>query len=360
MRACGDTRNPPENKRIFPYRTAEIMQVPTHVCGQEVHWPTFLVLMLAAELLVIAVATAFVLEFESMKQEPVRKFLRDGVSEYIGAGGLCFFLGVLTLWSSVSGYFLLRTGNLDLYGFFHIAAPPSVGLATMRIFTTGGLRAMNWELPRSNMDQYFVAGAVVPLVALGMGYLVYIIRIRKADLKTLCDTWKWGYYTAPILTLLKFAWAAGMEEVGWSGVLFPQLLHATDNYVVASLIAGAVWGIWHSPLVIGGGYNNNTNPFSAALMMIWMTVSWAFFHMWLRVKSFSLWPVVLAHTAHNVYIELIFDPLVGRSEYLGFRTTMRRFRHFYFVGEFGVIGVASYLVVAVACIADIHHEFLKS
>mmetsp|Transcript_16656 Transcript_16656/g.23324 ORF Transcript_16656/g.23324 Transcript_16656/m.23324 type:complete len:151 (+) Transcript_16656:1056-1508(+) len=150
-----------------------------------------------------------------------------------------------------------------------------------------------------------------------------------------------------------------MEEVGWSGVLFPQLLHATRSYMLSSFIGGIIWGIWHVPLVIGGGYNNNISPYWAAFVLPWMTTPWAFFHVWLRVRSFSIWPVVVAHAAHNCWIELLYDPLVGRSEYLGFSVKARERRAHYFVGEFGILPAITYMICAIIFTIDMDAEYIS-
>jgi hypothetical protein len=64
--------------------------------------------------------------------------------------------------------------------------------------------------------------------------------------------------------------------------------------------------------------------------------------------------------AHNVWIELLLDPAVGRSEYRGFSPLARRKKTFYFVGEFGLLGTASYFVCAIVIIADMYRDTLWS
>jgi len=91
----------------------------------------------------------------------------------------------------------------------------------------------------------------------------------------------------------------------------------------------------------------------------WMTTPWAFFHVWLRVRSFSIWPVFVAHVAHNCWIELLFDPLVGRSEYLGFSNEARNKRALYFVGEFGLFAAITYMVCAMIFTIDMDAGYIS-
>jgi membrane protease YdiL (CAAX protease family) len=53
-------------------------------------------------------------------------------------------------------------------------------------------------------------------------------------------------FTVAILT-------GGNEEHGWRGVLQP-LLQKTTNPLVATLIIGVIWELWHLPLVLNGVY----------------------------------------------------------------------------------------------------------
>jgi len=42
-------------------------------------------------------------------------FLNNANTQYVGDGGLAFFFCLLLVWCSISGYFLLRTGDIDLF-----------------------------------------------------------------------------------------------------------------------------------------------------------------------------------------------------------------------------------------------------
>ncbi|UCC50697.1 MAG: CPBP family intramembrane metalloprotease [Anaerolineaceae bacterium] len=45
------------------------------------------------------------------------------------------------------------------------------------------------------------------------------------------------------------------EEIGWRGFMVPQLAKLT-SFNKTALIGGVIWGIWHVPIIIFGGYNN--------------------------------------------------------------------------------------------------------
>jgi len=41
----------------------------------------------------------------------------------------------------------------------------------------------------------------------------------------------------------------GMEETGWRGMLQPAL-EEKMNFILATLITGVIWGVWHLPLFL--------------------------------------------------------------------------------------------------------------
>ena len=44
------------------------------------------------------------------------------------------------------------------------------------------------------------------------------------------------------------------EEIGWRGLFVPELAKVT-SYTKTSLISGAVWALWHMPLILFADYS---------------------------------------------------------------------------------------------------------
>lgn len=113
------------------------------------------------------------------------------------------------------------------------------------------------------------------------------------------------------------------EEIGWRGFLTPHLKNVT-NYTYTSLIVGAIWAVWHYPLIIFGQYNNGASPYYGMACFTVSVVSATFIYTWFRLKSKSLWTGVMLHASHNLFIQAIFTPL-----------TIVNSRSKYFIDEFG-------------------------
>jgi membrane protease YdiL (CAAX protease family) len=93
-----------------------------------------------------------------------------------------------------------------------------------------------------------------------------------------------------------------------------------------------VWSGW--PV----GESSSTPRSLAAFSLVAFTllaIASSFIYAWLRLKSGSLWTAVLLHASHNAFIQGFFDRVSrsdGAAQYL--------------IGEFGIVTVASIVVVA--------------
>jgi membrane protease YdiL (CAAX protease family) len=87
------------------------------------------------------------------------------------------------------------------------------------------------------------------------------------------------------------------EEFGWRGYLLPRL--SPLGGIMATIITGIVWGLWHAPIIILNGYNYPGHPWLGVVMMIIFTIALSMIFGWLRFRSGSVWPSTLAHAAVN-------------------------------------------------------------
>ncbi|WES64940.1 type II CAAX endopeptidase family protein [Microbacter sp. GSS18] len=92
------------------------------------------------------------------------------------------------------------------------------------------------------------------------------------------------------------------EELGWRGWLQQALLPL--GTWPALLLTGVVWGLWHAPVILLG-YNFGRPDVTGLILMVGGCVAWGVLLGWLRLRSASLWPAVLAHGSLNAVGALV-------------------------------------------------------
>jgi len=113
------------------------------------------------------------------------------------------------------------------------------------------------------------------------------------------------------------------EEIGWRGFLVPELAKRF-SFTLTSVLSGAIWALWHVPIIVFAGYNVGTGWYGLAVVSLNMILL-CFVLTWLRLKSGSLWTAVILHASSNHFIQHFFDPMTayaGNAKYI--------------LGEFGI------------------------
>ena len=143
----------------------------------------------------------------------------------------------------------------------------------------------------------FVPGAFDP----NMGYVTQ--AFAKAGVTGVDPT---AYVTQSLVTSLVWAFfnmlfAVG-EEAGWRGYMMPRLVKLLGS-TKALVLGGLVWGAWHWPLIVIGGYEYGTGyagaPFVGMAAMCLFTFALGTSLWWLYKRTGSIWPSALAHGAVN-------------------------------------------------------------
>ncbi len=226
--------------------------------------------------------------------------------------------------SSVSYYFMISRGSARDVGMAWMWSPGIAAVMTQVLFR-GKLRDFGWRLGEA---RYLLLGYGVPLAYASAIYLLVWI------------TGFGGFRPQSALMLLMFAtlglavacMAALGEELGWRGLLVPQLAKIT-TFTKTALVTGIVWAIWHYPAVIFADYHSTAPRWFDLMTLTTSVLGMSIFTAWLRLKSGSIWPAVLWHGGHNLFIQQIFLDMtvdMGITDY--------------FVDDFG-IGVLLSMIV---------------
>ena len=98
------------------------------------------------------------------------------------------------------------------------------------------------------------------------------------------------------------------EEIGWRGFLVPELAKSM-SYAKTALVSGAIWALWHYPVVFFGGYRGKTPLWFSTICFTVLIIGISFPLAYLRLRSGSVWTAMFLHASHNLFIQTLYDRL---------------------------------------------------
>ncbi|PKO16354.1 MAG: CPBP family intramembrane metalloprotease domain-containing protein [Chloroflexi bacterium HGW-Chloroflexi-10] len=240
------------------------------------------------------------------------------------------FLVLLLVLSSIFYVWIISAGGIQAYGGLLVLGimwvPGVSGIITKLIYERS-LRGMGWKPGKA---KYLLLAYVIPLiyclVVYGITWLTGLGKVPNPELMDQIMLAYGGANTSPLVALIIYCvliatigMVSGLlsgagEEIGWRGFFVPELAKITTFPRVA-LISGAVWTVWHLPIILFANYNMPGIPkWYAAVMFTIMVTGINVLFSWLRLKSGSLWPAVILHASHNLFVQAIFTPLTLQTK----------------------------------------------
>jgi membrane protease YdiL (CAAX protease family) len=248
--------------------------------------------------------------------------------------GLALYLSVVLVLSAPLETGIILTGALDdtatsilwLTGLMFV---PAIASVAARLVLREGFADVSFRLGGRHGRRALLHAIALPLVvgiiAYGSAWTAGLIGIQLPPLR------QWLVLLA-VLLVLNAVLGFG-EELGWRGYMVTRLVGA--GIPAPLLVSGLLWGFWHIPLYLWGGFvrDSPSTTFSTVMMLVLTT---ALGHILARTRlgTGSIWPAVALHAAWNLTIQTGFDPLAtGDDKAL-------------WVGEIGVITTAAVIIVA--------------
>lgn len=177
---------------------------------------------------------------------------------------------------------------------------------------------LRWGAPGTRWGWYYAAAWLgVPLLVIGALGVSAAFGLYHADLvnfsgyRALLESVPQGktalagvsisalvalqFALLPLTPILNGIFTFG-EEWGWRGYLLPALLPLGQWR--ALIATGAIWGIWHAPIILLG-YNYPQHPVLGVALFVVFCVLVGILFGWTRLATGSIWPAVIAHAALN-------------------------------------------------------------
>ncbi|MFT4938834.1 MAG: membrane protease YdiL (CAAX protease family) [Paraglaciecola sp.] len=116
------------------------------------------------------------------------------------------------------------------------------------------------------------------------------------------------------------------EEIGWRGFMIWEMRKLMPFWAVG-LFSGLIWAMWHWPAILFTDYNAGEGNFylqmflfTASVVPVGIVLAYYSF------KSKSLWPAVILHASHNLFIQKIYTPI-----------TVKGVESHLYIDEFGIM-----------------------
>jgi len=244
--------------------------------------------------------------------------------------------------SSIFYVLIASSGKMKMLSVLGLMWCPGVAALIIKLATQRNLRGIGWGWGKTRWQvlAYLLPG-LLALVVYGIVWLTGIGGVSSAQLTA-------GLAEAigrelPLPAVLGFIATVGLlqgmvfalgEEIGWRGLLVPELAMMT-SFTKTALISGAAWAVYHYPLILSSDYTSGAPRWYALVIFTWVVIAASFGFAWLRLKSGSVWTAVILHASHNLFLQEIFDPLTVDTGITRYVTT-----------EFGVGMALAYTAVA--------------
>jgi membrane protease YdiL (CAAX protease family) len=242
--------------------------------------------------------------------------------------------------------FLALTAALCLPSYYSIIAAPSLkqipdlavigimwapGVAALatRLIYQRNVRGFGWRLGASRyvFFSYLLPPAAALVVygavwATGLGgFSVEHLTVGAGSSRGLASFafWRSVAVAATGGFVLEAMLALG-EELGWRGLLVPELARLAP-FERDGLVSGSIWVLFHVPGILFAGYHSRAAVWYGLVVFSASFVAISFILAWLRVKSGSVWPAVIFHASHNLFIQNIFDRLTVSGTVTQYLTT---------------------------------------
>lgn len=165
-----------------------------------------------------------------------------------------------------------------------------------------GYRSFIKQIFRAKVNVlWYLFVIIVPFALFSISFVINICTVRtETQLFS-----KPLYYLIPaIVSNILFG---GLEEIGWRGVLLPQLMKKFP-IIVSTLFTSLIWSLWHLPLwLINSSPQQNINPF--IFIILGLCFSLILTVIYSNTKSIFL--CILTHSLFNSYWGIITMPFTN-------------------------------------------------
>jgi len=249
---------------------------------------------------------------------------------------------VVLSWLLFAAYYAWAGARSHWFAAFSVVYMWVPGLVALALARLEGLRLPIWARP----NRWWLAAWLLPLVftllaivaSLPLDQYIGLEQVREAVAarsgEAAAALPSWALWAALLVQALIAGASVNLlaalgEELMWRGYLWEHTREL--GFWPASLYIGAVWGLWHAPLVYFLGYNYPVHHFLGVFMMVIFTVLLTPWMLYLREKGGAVVAPALFHGTLNAAAPLSLLVFARKNDLL-----------------VGLVGVGGFVVLALA------------
>jgi len=241
------------------------------------------------------------------------------------------FVILTFLFSSVFWY-LTAQGTMSTIVVVGVMWCPAAAAVVTRLIFQRNLKGFGLGVGK---PVWLAVGILLPIAAgLIMFGSAWLSGIAPFNTDNAAIVFSFSFVPTFLYAVVFSCFAAAGEEFGWRGFLVPELARF-QSFTTLALLSGAIWAVWHLPLMFFGNYHGAGPIWYSLVMFIPAVMGAGLILAWLRLASGSVWVAVLFHGFWNYFIQVFYPDLTVTTP----EGTMM-------LGEFGWFVVVLYVALA--------------
>lgn len=222
-----------------------------------------------------------------------------------------FFLVLAFALSAVGWIFVTRSASagdhtgLLLFTIFTMWCPGIAGLFT-RYYFQKNLRGFGFIIGEYRWQLLAIG---IPVIAgLVMFGAAWVFGIGEFNSDMASTIFSLAFIPVFLYAIGFNLFAAAGEEIGWRGVLVPEMAQFM-GFTRLALISSAIWTLWHFPLIFFSTYSGAGPVWYSVAVFVPSVMGAGLILAWLRLRSGSVVTAILFHGFWNYFIQQFYPAL---------------------------------------------------
>ncbi|MFF4771523.1 CPBP family intramembrane glutamic endopeptidase [Microtetraspora fusca] len=188
--------------------------------------------------------------------------------------------------------------------------------ALIACLCTGGLRGFDWgfhRVPWRTLAGAWALPVAITALAYGTAWLTGLAGFDPGNLQEATGLHPiLGVLLGLLPGIVPYIVLALGEQLGWSSLLATRMAE-TRSPDVTAVIVGLAWAAFHVPLMLFvPGAVDESVPLAYALAVFTVnTITLAFPLVWLRLRTRSIWPVLVLHATGNAATYFVAEAMTA-------------------------------------------------